>query len=206
MLDGWMRRRIDRPLNLAGQAIARRGISAAQVTLAGLAAGLGAALLIALGAPGWAALALLGAGRIADGLDGAVARAAQDSAKPSDFGGFLDIFCDIVFYAAVPLAFALRDPANGVAAAALLASFYINAASFLGFAILAEKRGLQTRAQGLKSLYYSAGLMEGSETIAFFTAFCLWPHQFQPLALLFAALCLLTALARAILARRQFGP
>ena len=74
-----------------------------------------------------------------------------------------------------------------------------------GFAILAEKRGLQTSARGEKSLYFTAGLMEGTETIAFFVLMCVFPAAFAPLAGIFAALCLLTALARLRLAARMFG-
>lgn len=202
MLDSTLRPIIDPPLNRLGRLLAARGLPADAVTLAGLALGLAAAAMIALGASGWLALLPLLAGRLADGLDGAIARAG----RKSDFGGYLDILCDFAVYGAVPLAFALRDPAaNAVAAAVLLTAFYINGASFLGFAILAEKRGMQTRAQGEKSLYYSAGLLEGTETILFFVAFCLWPTRFAPIALGFAALCLLTTLARLMLARRIFG-
>ncbi len=200
MLDAMMRRLIDPPLNAGGRVLAARGISAVQVTLAGLALGLTAALVLALGLPGWLALIPLLAGRIADGLDGAVARATTKT----DFGGYLDIVCDFAFYGAVPLAFVLRDPANAAAGAFLLTSFYINGASFLGYAILAEKRGLQTTAQGEKTLYYSAGLLEGTETVAFFTALCFWPTLFVPLAAAFAALCLVTATARILLAARIF--
>ncbi|MGQ0609733.1 MAG: CDP-alcohol phosphatidyltransferase family protein [Paracoccaceae bacterium] len=201
MLDGRMRRLIDPPLDRAGRRLAGWSISAAAVTLFGLALGLGAALILALGLPGWAAIVLLLAGRVADGLDGAVARASEST----DFGGFLDIFCDFVFYGALPLAFALRDPASAVPAVFLLFGFYVNAASFLGFAILAEKRGIKTAAQGQKSLYFSAGLMEGSETILFFVAMCLFPAAFGVLAWVFGGLCLVTAAARAGLAWRVFG-
>jgi phosphatidylglycerophosphate synthase len=201
MLDGMMRRLIDPPLNAAGRALAGWGVSAAQVTLLGLGFGLLAALTLALGGQGWAALLPLLAGRIADGLDGAVARATQKT----DFGGYLDIFCDFVFYAAIPLAFVLRDPGNGAAGAFILATFYINGASFLGYAVLAEKRGLETQAQGEKTLYYSAGLLEGTETIALFALLCLWPTLFVPLAWIFGALCLVTAIARLLLARRLFA-
>lgn len=201
MLDGRMRRLIDPPLDRAGRRLAGWGISAAAVTLFGLALGLGAALVLALGLPGWAAIVLLLAGRVADGLDGAVARASAST----DFGGFLDIFCDFVFYGALPLAFALRDPASALPAVFLLFSFYVNAASFLGFAILAEKRGIKTSAQGQKSLYFSAGLMEGSETILFFVAMCLLPGAFGALAWVFGGLCLITAAGRASLAWRVFG-
>lgn len=195
-----MRRLIDPPLNRAGRVLAAWGVSAAAVTFFGLALGLGAALVLALGLPGWAAIVLLLAGRVADGLDGAVARASAST----DLGGFLDILCDFVFYGALPLAFALRDPASALPAVFLLFSFYVNAASFLGFAILAEKRGIKTSAQGQKSLYYSAGLMEGTETILFFAAMCVWPGAFAPLAWGFGGLCLLTAAGRAALAARLF--
>jgi phosphatidylglycerophosphate synthase len=204
MLDATLRPLIDPPLNAAGRALARRGVTPDVVTLAGLAAGLAMAAMIAGGA-GAAALVPLALSRLADGLDGAVARA---SAK-SDFGGYLDITCDFVFYGAIPLAFALRDPdGNALAAAFLLASFYINGASFLGFALLADRRGMETRAQGEKSLYYSAGLLEGTETIVFFAFVCLIPQHFAPLAWGFGALCLVTATARLLLARRVFrnGP
>lgn len=202
MLDGVMRRVVDPALNALGQGLAARGIGADAVSLAGLAVGLAAALAIALSAPVWLALALLLASRLADGLDGAVARARGKT----DFGGYLDILCDFTFYAAIPLAFVLRDPAaNGVAGAFLLASFYVNGASFLGYAVLAEKKGMETRSRGEKSLYYTAGLLEGTETIAFFALVTLWPAAFAPAAWLFGALCFVTALSRLLLARRVFG-
>ncbi|MCE6971028.1 CDP-alcohol phosphatidyltransferase family protein [Cereibacter sphaeroides] len=200
MLDGLMRRLIDPPLDRVGRALASRGWRADAVTLAGLGFGLLAALLIATGAPGWAALIPLLIGRLMDGLDGAIARAT----RKTDFGGYLDITCDFLFYAAVPLAFVLRDPANGAAGAFLLASFYVNGASFLGFAVLAARNGLETRSRGEKSLYFTAGLLEGSETIAFFLFLCLFPQAFGPAAWIFGALCFVTAASRVLLARRQF--
>lgn len=201
MLDAKVRPWIDGPLNRAGVALAEQGISAHEVTLFGLFMGLLAAGMLAVGLPGVLALVPLLIGRLADGVDGAVARATGKT----DFGGLLDIVCDFAFYAAIPLAFALRDPGNAAAAAFLLAAFYINGASFLGYAIMAEKRGIETRAQGEKSLYYSAGLLEGTETIVFFVLVCLWPGAFVPLAVIFGLLCLFTTGARLMLARRVFG-
>lgn len=201
MLDGLMREVIDAPLNRGGRWLAARGASANAVTLAGLAIGLAAAALIALGMSGLLVAGLLLASRLADGLDGAVARAKGKS----DFGGYLDITCDFAFYAAVPLAFVLRDPGeNGAAGAFLLASFYVNGASFLGFAVLAAKRGMETTSRGEKSLYFTAGLLEGTETILFFLAIVLWPGVFVPAAWVFGALCLVTAVARVLLAARTF--
>ncbi|CAN1519224.1 PgsA Phosphatidylglycerophosphate synthase [Paracoccaceae bacterium] len=201
MLDGLMREVIDTPLNRGGRWLALRGASADMVTLVGLGFGLIAAALLVAGWSGVLVALPLLANRLADGLDGAVARARGKS----DFGGYLDITCDFAFYGAIPLAFVLADPAmNGAAGAFLLASFYLNGATFLGFAILAEKRGLTTRSRGEKSLYFTAGLMEGTETIAVFVVMVLWPPLFVPLAWVFGVLCIVTALARVILARRVF--
>lgn len=200
MLDRHLRPLIDPPLDRLGRRLAAAGVSADAVTLAGLAAGLAAAGAVVAGAF-WLAFALILASRLMDGLDGAVARARG----PSDFGGYLDITADYVFYGAIPLAFVLHDPAaNGAAGAFLLVSFYVNGASFLGYAILAEKRRLQTRTHGVKSLYFTAGLLEGAETILFFLALCLWPAAFAPLAWGFGALCFVTAGARVLMARRVF--
>ena len=201
MLDGVMRRLVSPPLERAGAALAARGVGADQVTLAGLAAALAMGAAVATGHFALA-LACLVLSRIADGLDGAVAR----HSRLSDFGGILDIVCDFAFYAAVPVGFALVDGAAcAVPAAVLLASFYLNAASFLGFAALAAKRGMQTTVRGPKSLYFTTGLAEGTETIAVFVAMLIWPRAFAPLAYGFAALCLVTCLARVALARKVFA-
>ena len=200
MLDRHARQLIDPPLNQIGRGLAARGFTADGVTLIGLGLGLLAALLIALGAPGLALVPLL-ASRIADGLDGAVARATQKT----DFGGYLDIAVDFLFYGAIPMAFVLYDPANnGAAGAILLTSFYINGTSFLGYAILAEKHGHKTDAQGQKSLYYSNGILEGTETIVFFVVLCLFPAYFSPLAWAFGALCFATATLRIYAAKKIY--
>jgi len=200
VLDSRIRPIIDPPLHWLGRWLAQRGVRANWVTLLGLVLGLAAAAAILAGH--WLlALALVLASRFADGLDGAVARATEIS----DFGGYFDIFADFVFYAAIPLAFVLADPArNGAAGAFLLAGFYINAASFLGYAILAEKARMRTASHGRKSIYFSGGLLEGTETIVFFVALCLFPAAFVPLSVVFGALCLLTAAMRVFSAARLF--
>lgn len=200
MLDRYARKIIDAPLNRLGRVIASAGLGANAVTLIGLALGLGAALFVVFGLYG-VALVLLLASRLADGLDGAVARATQTT----DFGGYLDIACDFLFYGAIPFAFVVADPAaNAIAGAFLLLSFYFNGSSFLGFAILAEKREISTKAQGKKSLYYSNGLLEGTETIGFFVLLCLFPQWFAPMAWIFGTLCFATAALRIVAARDLF--
>jgi len=196
MLDTLTRPLINRPLDAAGRALARRGVTANSVTMVGLAVGLLAAAAIALGLF-ILAFTLIVMNRVSDGIDGAVARAST----PTDSGGYLDIVADYVFYASVPLAFAIVDPgANAIPAAALLASFCLTCSSFLAFATIAAKRGIETSAHGQKSFFYSTGIVEGTETIAFFLLMAALPAWFAPLAWLFSGLCVLTAIQRTVLA------
>lgn len=200
MLDRHIRTHIDGPLNHLGQRLAREGFTANDVTLIGLGLGLFSAALICFGLTSLALLPLL-LSRLADGLDGAVARATQTT----DFGGYLDIAADFLFYGAIPMAFVFSDPVtNGAAGAFLLTAFYFNGTSFLGFAILAEKHGLETSAQGVKSLYYSNGILEGTETIIFFVLLCCLPDAFAPLAWVFGVLCFATAILRIYGAKQLF--
>ncbi len=200
MLDGVARRLIGPSLDRLGRSLAGRGVSADQVTVAGFLLGLAAAGAIAVEfyAIG---LVLILTSRLCDGLDGAVAR----HSFRTDRGGFLDIVLDFAFYAAIPLGFVLARPeTNAVAGAVLLASFYVNGASFLAYAVMAEKRGLSGAARGPKSLYFTTGLAEATETIAVFCLACLFPAAFPVLAYVFAAACLVTAAARIAMAMRTF--
>lgn len=195
--------------------LVERGIGPNAVTAAGLAIGLCAALAIALGHP-QAGLVLIVLSRWADGLDGAVARVSNRCTR---LGGFLDIVFDFVFYGAIPLAFAVLDPAaNAVAASVLLLTFYANGGSVLAYAVMAEqitqtqggaaegsssKSGLSP-ARGGKALVFTTGLMEGGETLLFFVLFCLYPGWFTILAYIFAALTAWTFMFRVRLAVRSF--
>ncbi|MGL5303287.1 MAG: CDP-alcohol phosphatidyltransferase family protein [Aeromonas sp.] len=171
--------------------LGRAGVSATQVSLCGFAIGMLALPLLALGYYPWA-LAVIVLNRIGDGLDGALAR----QTGISDCGGFLDITLDFIFYAAVVLGFALADPLNALPAATLLFAFMGTGSSFLAFAIMAGKRGIDNPIYQHKSLYYLGGLTEGSETIGLFVLMCLWPTHFAELAYGFALLCLITTLTR----------
>lgn len=201
MIDRRLYPVIARALRPAAEALVARGVGADAVTLAGFALGLGAAAAIGAGLFGLG-LALILANRLADGLDGAVARLVG----PTDRGAFLDIAFDFFFYAAVPFAFAVADPdANALPAAALILAFVGTGSSFLAFAAVAAKRGLSADAYPTKGVFYLGGLTEGAETLAAFAAMCLWPAAFPALAWGFAALCLLTTLTRWVAGWRVFG-
>lgn len=180
------------PVTAAAQVLARAGLGANSITLLGFAIGLGAAMAIALGS-NLAGAALILLSRLCDALDGAVAR----QTRATDAGAFLDIALDFVFYASIPLAFAMAVPAaNALPAAVLLAAFIGTGSSFLAFAIFAAKRGMASTDWPDKSLYFLGGLTEATETLAVFLAMCLWPQHFAPLAYGFAALCAITTASR----------
>lgn len=201
MLDGWARKRIDPALDRVAGALHAAGVSANAITLSAFAIGVAASVAIAFGGL-WAGLILILASRLCDGLDGAVAKRAGQT----DLGGYLDIVLDFAFYGMIPLAFVILDPtANGVPGALLIAVFYANGASFLAYAVMAEKRAISGNARGPKSLFFTTGLAEATETIAIFVAFCLFPKWFPVLAYSFAALTAYTCLSRVVLAWKQFG-
>lgn len=169
------------------------GITADQLTVLGFLVGMLALPLLAY-EQWYAALAAIVFNRVFDGLDGALARHAQQS---SSAGGYLDITLDFLFYAAIPLGFILANPAqNAIAGALLLAAFIGTGSSFLAFAIAAEKFQLDKPQFKYKSFYYLNGLTEGTETIALFVAFCIWPQHFVLLASIFATACAVTIFTR----------
>ncbi|MCB1619729.1 MAG: CDP-alcohol phosphatidyltransferase family protein [Thiothrix sp.] len=178
----------------------RLGINANQLTLAGFLAGISALPLLGFEHYG-AALVMIILNRLSDGLDGILARLDQ----PTDRGGFLDIVLDFLFYSAIPLGFALADPTrNALPAAVLIYSFIGTGCSFLAFAVIAAKRGLDSTAYPDKSFYYLGGLTEATETIAVFLLMCLWPAAFPVLAYGFAGLCLIATSLRIHAGWNQF--
>ncbi|WP_292289461.1 CDP-alcohol phosphatidyltransferase family protein [Marivita sp.] len=192
-----VRRALDRP----ARSLVACGVGADQITVLGFLIGVLGVLALWMGLF-WTALVCLALNRLADGLDGAVARLTQ----PTDRGAFLDIALDFMFYGLFPLGFALLDPAtNALPAAVLICSFVGTGSSFLAFSIIAEKRGILSDAYPTKGIYYLGGLTEGTETIALFVAMCLFPAAFPWLAFTFAALCGITTLTRWLAGWRMLG-
>ena len=193
MLDRYATALIKPGIDAIAKRLARAGVRADQLTVLAFGLGIFAAFLIAVRAYSAGVLLIL-VSRLCDALDGAVAR--QTAA--TDAGGFLDITLDFLFYASIPLAFAVAAPrTNALPAAALLAAFIGTGSSFLAYAALAAKRGTPASTQyPHKSLYYLGGWTEATETLVFFVAMCLWPRFFPQLAYIFAALCCVTTATR----------
>ena len=200
MLDRAARRLVDPPLGRLAAVLAARQVTANTVTLIGFGFGLLAMILVA-GERYLPALAALALNRLADGVDGALARRT----RPTDLGGYLDIVLDFIFYAGFVLAFAVAEPARGVAAAFLIFSFVGTGTSFLAFAIFEAKRGAVSplQANAGKAFRYLGGLTEGTETFLFFIFLCLFPAAFFPAAWLFGIACWLTTLGRVLAAARE---
>ncbi len=200
MLDAALRPLIDPPLNLGAKGFVRLGISANTVTWIGFGVGLMAIPLLAFHAyiP---ALVLIAIRSIADGLDGAIARATH----VTDYGGFLDISLDFIFYSGIVFGMALGRPDDALFGAFLIWAFMANGTTFLTFAILAAKHDITTEIRGSKSLYYLGGLAEGTETLLVFLLFCLFPDWFAAICVIFGIMCVVTAAGRIMAAKEAFG-
>jgi phosphatidylglycerophosphate synthase len=176
-------------------------------TVTGFLSGLAAAVAL------WQQMYALGfmlwfLNRLFDGLDGAVARVRG---RQSDFGGYLDIVIDFVVYALIPVGLALGARPAGVGATAviyslifLLCTYYVNAASWLYLAAILEKR-LQNHDGRLTTITMPAGIIGGTETIIFYTAFIFFPAYLSWLFSLMALLIVLTILQRLVWASRHLS-
>lgn len=192
MLDKYVAPKIKPTLGSIAAFAHARGVTADSVSIAGFAVGLCSVVALALGHP-LIALGCLLINRLADGIDGEIARIGT----PRDSGAYLDITLDFIFYACFPLGFALYAPgANALAAAVLIASFVGTGASFLAFAIHSEKHNIVSPDFSYKGLYYLDGLAEGTETFFCFVLMCLFPKHFATIAWIFASVCAVTAINR----------
>ena len=192
---------MDPPLNKVARLLRGSKITANQVTIGGFLLGL--AVIPALAFQMYfLAIAIIVINRIADGLDGAIAR----QHGVTDLGGYLDIVLDFIFYSAVIFGFCLALPDQATYGAFLIFSFIGTGTSFLALSIFAAKRSLSTDIRGTKSIYYLGGLTEGFETIVTFLMMCLFPAWFWLIASIFGALCWVTTLTRIVTSYNLLKP
>ena len=175
-------------------------LSPLTLSIGSLVLTLGAAAAAWAGLWGFAVVLWL-SGRVLDGLDGTVARERGES---SDAGGLTDIVLDTVGYAAVPLGIAanLDSRTTWIAVAILMAAFYVNAVSWAYSAALFEKRDAGANRHGeMTSTTMPTGLVEGTETIVFYTvilAFSQWATTVMVVMAAAVALGVLIRLVRVV--------
>ena len=192
MLDRFSIKVLKMPLELTAKGLHKFNVTADQTTLFGFMLGCMALPSLIFQQYGLALVFVI-LNRLCDGLDGALARIQGIS----DSGGFLDISLDFLFYSLVPFGFVLANAEqNAIAGAFLIFSFIGTGSSFLAFAVMAGKRDIENPVYKNKSLYYMAGLTEGTETIACFVIFCLFPDYFAQIAYVFGTLCWITTTNR----------
>lgn len=200
MFDAPLRRFKDQ----VGTPLARRmsGISPTLISILGLAIGLFATYAAYKQQYLWALMLWL-LNRILDGLDGLIARLHQ---RQSDFGGYVDILTDFIIYAALPIGLVAGSPSNEryLALAFLLASFYVNSASWMYLSAILEKRAAHS-AETQTTIVMPAGIIGGFETIIAYGIFLLFPVYITALFSIFATLVFITILQRLIWAKRTLS-
>ncbi|HHO55937.1 MAG TPA: CDP-alcohol phosphatidyltransferase family protein [Trueperaceae bacterium] len=132
--------------------------------------------------------------RLLDGLDGEVARTHN---KQTDWGGYLDIMLDFIIYALIPISLVYQNPNinNYLALSLLLASFYLNSGSWMYLSALLEKRNHKD-SKNYTSINMPCGLIEGLETIIFYSIFIIFHNYLNILFLIMSALMLFTIAQR----------
>ena len=129
--------------------------------------------------------------RVLDGIDGLAARV---HGKTSDWGGYLDLLLDFVVYLLVPISFVWAMPTiqNLWAFVFLLISLQVNTLSWTLLSAILEKRR-QGQRDRLTTVEMPNGLIEGAETVVFFSLFYLLPEYITALFALMGILVFFTA-------------
>ncbi len=169
MKDALLRRQKDRLLQPLVERFLKE-ISPNHLSILAVVPGILAAVAVLYGWM-WVGLALWLLNRTLDGIDGLAARI---HGKTSDWGGYLDLLLDFVVYLLVPLAFAWAQPSsqNLWALVFLIVSFQINTLSWTLLSAIVEKRHQNNTAR-LTTVEMPTGLIEGAETVIFFSLFFL---------------------------------
>ncbi len=185
MRDAYLRRQKEKWLTKLVTHAHLRNLAPNMVTLVALVVGLLSAAAVVAGLH-WLGLLLWVVNRVLDGLDGTLARLQN---KQSLFGGYLDLLLDYVIYLAVPISFVIAAPStfNLWALVLLLSSFYVNTMSWAGLSALLEQKRLADPDR-LTSIEMPSGLIEGAETILFYSLLFILPNH---VAILFSVMAVL---------------
>ena len=201
MFDARLRRTLGPSLDRAAAAIDHPLLSPDRLTMAGLVLGLGSAGAAAVG--WWAAAVVLWlVSRLADGLDGPLARhrrsriAGGAGTGDAGAGGFLDITADFTVYGATVVGVALGSGGPLWPFLLVLLAYYVNGTAFLAFSSIAERSG-RTVDDG-RSLSFLGGLAEGAETILVHTLWLVLPFWAPQIATVWAGVVALGAAQRIV--------
>ncbi len=186
---------MQRPLNRIAQSVDFDFVTPNRITALGFAIGMAAA--VAAWRQLWViALLLWLISRLADGLDGSLARLRKGGkeSEPSLPGGYLDIMADFTVYGSFVI-----GVGHGVGGSLspflwVLLGYYLNGAAFLAFSSLGQRSNL--RLDDGRSLSFIFGLTEGAETIAVHSLWCLFPQSAGRVATIWAVLVLASAAGR----------
>ena len=203
MIDRALRGRKELVLAPLADAMPRR-LHPTAITFVALLPGLGAALAAARGAV-VPAVALWLVNRALDGLDGTLARR---SGRQSALGAYLDILCDVIVYAVIPLGIAAGQDSRAawIAAASLLGTFYVNVISWSYLSAVLEGRGAGARAGGeLTAVTMPGGLIEGAETVVLLAVALAVPDWSVTVMWVMAAGVTISVAQRAAWATRHLG-
>lgn len=161
---------------------------------------------------GWIAtsIVLWTVNRLADGLDGALARAndtkSNAGSQTNDLGGYFDLMADFVTYTIVPVGIAWNVDNRGtwISLSILLSTFYVNLGSWSILSAIQEKhgRGSLSTAESTTIIMPSA-IVEGAETIAAYAAFLFFPSATHILFVGFSLLVATSAAQRILWARQN---
>ncbi len=155
-------------------------------TFLGLAFGILTALLTGLSYP-FLAVSCLALSGFFDTIDGSLARVLN---RTSNRGAVFDITSDRMVEFSVVLGLYFVSPLDrGFPCIVMLGSILICITSFLVAGVFIQN-------QGEKGFYYSPGIMERTESFAFFAIMIVFPSFFFPLAFTFSFLVALTGFIR----------
>lgn len=207
MIDNYLRRRLEGPLDRCARLLDFAAISPDRVTAAGLVLGLGSALSAGLQL-WWLALVLWLASRLADGLDGPLARRRARAGGPnSGAGGFFDITADFTVYGATVVGVAVGVTSGYDAPwwpfLLVLLAYYINGTAFLAFSSIAERT--DRKIDDGRSLSFLGGVAEGAETIAVHSIWLILPGHAWQIAVVWAGVVAVSAGQRIIAGYRALS-
>ncbi|HEY3383513.1 MAG TPA: CDP-alcohol phosphatidyltransferase family protein [Vicinamibacterales bacterium] len=197
MLDERVRAVLPRTVSHLVRLLVRAGVTPNAISFGACVVAVAAAGLVASAHPLAGVIVWLSS-RLADGLDGIVAR---ETGSVSAFGGYLDITLDMAAYSAMVVGFAIANPDLGVVWSAILAGYVLAITTTLalsGAATTAGRRASETN----RTFQFTTSLAEAGETSIMYALWVVLPQWLVWLAWAWFCIVMLTVVQRTWLAQR----